>query len=173
MEHGCPDCLPVENECASPFLIRVNRLDPHGSVCDGPGLRAVLYLQGCARACRGCHNPSTWDKTGGRVLEVRVLAEAIRRVVPTRRLTISGGEPLDQLPGLMDLVGRLRDFDLAVYTGYELAQVPDELLSLVNWIKVGPFDIALSTTVVPFIGSTNQRFLDAQDAFSARCQGVQ
>ncbi|MCL5046225.1 MAG: 4Fe-4S cluster-binding domain-containing protein, partial [Actinobacteria bacterium] len=36
------------------------------SVVDGPGLRAVVWAQGCAHCCPGCHNPETWDFAGGK-----------------------------------------------------------------------------------------------------------
>jgi len=43
----------------------VNAIDFSGSICDGPGLRTVVYLQGCNRRCINCHNPQTWDLTCG------------------------------------------------------------------------------------------------------------
>ena len=52
----------------------------------------------------------------------------------------------------------LEDFDIAVYTGHELCDVPQELLDRINYIKTGSFKEELKTTVKPFVGSTNQEF---------------
>ena len=52
----------------------------------------------------------------------------------------------------------LDGFDIAVYTGHELCDVPAELLDRINYIKTGPFIEELRTTVKPFVGSTNQKF---------------
>ena len=152
--------------------IRVNSIDIRGSVCDGPGLRVVLYLQGCRRGCAGCHNPQTWDAKGGECIDVDQLADRLRASVATKRLTISGGEPLDQMPALMRLIERLADFDIAVYTGAELYDLPRELLRSIDWIKVGAFDITRRTTIAPFVGSANQRFMSSKDALGLRRKGT-
>ena len=73
-------------------------------------------------------------------------------------ITFSGGEPLMQTEGLIELVKLLEGFDIAVYTGHELFDVPKELLERINYIKTGSFKEELKTTVKPFVGSTNQEF---------------
>jgi len=70
---------------------------------DGPGIRFVLFLQGCALRCRFCHNPDTWDTSGGREMRVEdVVAEIEPYVNCYRRsgggITVSGGEPTLQAP---------------------------------------------------------------------------
>lgn len=151
-----------------PVSLRINSLDLRGSVCDGPGLRAVVYLQGCQRVCPGCHNHGTWDPGAGQSIPVRDLAEKIRSGTPTHRLTISGGEPLEQVSGVLTLVEELTDFDLALYTGHELKDVPPSILRHLRWVKVGYFDISQRTTVIPFVGSSNQQFLSAREASVAQ-----
>ena len=63
-----------------------------------------------------------------------------------------------QAEGLIELVKLLEGFDIAVYTGHELFDVPKELLERINYIKTGSFKEELKTTVKPFVGSTNQEF---------------
>jgi len=66
---------------------------------DGPGLRFVVFLQGCPLRCQYCHNPDCRDPTGGRVLTVgEVMAEIDhhRSFLQTGGVTLSGGEPLLQ-----------------------------------------------------------------------------
>ena len=63
-----------------------------------------------------------------------------------------------QAEALLNLVKLLEGFDIAVYTGHELSDVPQELLDRINYIKAGSFKEELKTTVKPFVGSTNQEF---------------
>ena len=74
--------------------ILINSIDYKGSIVDGPGIRTVLYLQGCEQRCEGCHNTGTWDINIGKFVSVIDLANEIRRRSFNNKLTISGGEPL-------------------------------------------------------------------------------
>lgn len=141
--------------------IRINYIDFHGSVADGPGVRSVLYLQGCIRRCKGCHNPQTWDMLGGRLYDTNELAQLIVSRSPVRRITISGGEPLLQKAAVEHLIFLLKKihFDIALYTGEELEDVPAELLDQLDYIKTGAFILSEKCTEVPYIGSTNQKFI--------------
>jgi len=81
---------------------RVHSLETFGTM-DGPGIRFVLFLQGCALRCRYCHNPDTWDMSAGREMSV---GEALAEIEPYLDyywqsgggITISGGEPTLQAP---------------------------------------------------------------------------
>lgn len=67
---------------------------------DGPGVRFVVFLQGCPLRCACCHNPETWDPAGGESCTARQLAAAAVRYRPyfgpKGGVTLSGGEPLLQ-----------------------------------------------------------------------------
>ena len=140
---------------------RISNLDFRGSSCDGPGIRNVVFFQGCTRHCPGCHNPATWNPCGGYSVKINDLVDLIKSKTPMHRITISGGEPLLQLDGLMELVRQLREarYDIAVYTGNRLEDVPPELLSMINYIKVGDYRKEYHTTVKEYVGSTNQEFI--------------
>ena len=85
---------------------RVHSLETFGLV-DGPGVRFVVFMQGCAMRCQYCHNPETWSGDSAEVqrFEPKALFERIYRY---RRywgrdgknggITVSGGEPLLQMP---------------------------------------------------------------------------
>ena len=75
-------------------------------------------------------------------------------------MTITGGEPLLQAKPLRDLLEELKDFDLCLYTGHELKDVPEDILSYLKYIKYGPFIEELKTTMKPFVGSSNQEFME-------------
>ena len=79
---------------------RVSSVQSMGAV-DGPGLRYVVFLQGCPLRCAYCHNPETWDLTGGTPYTAEDLCKTILRYRPyfgeNGGVTVSGGEPLLQL----------------------------------------------------------------------------
>ncbi len=86
-------------------LGRIHSSESFGTV-DGPGLRYVLFLQGCPMRCLYCHNPDTWRFDGGRELSAdEVLAEYRKNAVFYKNggLTVTGGEPLLQIDFLLEL----------------------------------------------------------------------
>ena len=85
----------------------INSIMENPSLCDGYGYRTVLFLQGCARHCKGCQNESTWDKALGIKVEVGDLARKLREKCFNKKLTISGGEPLLQKEALVALLEKL------------------------------------------------------------------
>jgi len=141
----------------------INSIDYSGSIVDGPGVRTILFVQGCNRKCEGCHNPETWDIKKGKEYDVDYIIKELFTNCKNRKLTISGGEPLLQYPAILELVKKLKNFDIVLYTGYELRDVPKEIFNFIHFIKVGPFIKDQRTTVIPFIGSKNQKFLNLKE----------
>lgn len=90
----------------SEMMLRVHSVESFGSV-DGPGIRFVIFLKGCAMRCQYCHNPDTWDRAGGNLRSVDdVLAQAqrYRSYWGTKGgITVSGGEALLQIQPLTEL----------------------------------------------------------------------
>ena len=79
---------------------RIHSIESMGLV-DGPGIRTVVFLQGCRLRCRFCHNPDTWAPAGGEELSAGQLVDKIARFIPYFQrsgggVTFSGGEPLMQ-----------------------------------------------------------------------------
>ncbi len=84
-----------------------------GAAVDGPGVRFVLFTQGCMLRCKYCHNPDTWDVKGGREVTVSEMLQEIRPYVGLLKrsgggLTVSGGEPLYQAHFVGELFRRVR-----------------------------------------------------------------
>ena len=152
----------MEHADPSQATLRVNGIDLNGSVADGPGIRLVVYLQGCDREvkCAHCHNPSTHSQEGGTVMSVDDIVSELRKS-PIRKVTVSGGEPLAQAGGLRILLAALKKngFDVALYTWRQKGQVPKDVLDKVDWLKVGEFRYELTTSTMAFVGSSNQRFM--------------
>lgn len=96
---------------------------------DGPGLRYVVFLQGCSLRCRYCHNPDTWNLKGGKSTDSRDLVKEIlgyRNFIAKGGVTISGGEPLKQPEFALDVIERLKQEGL--HTALDTAgSVPLEL----------------------------------------------
>ena len=140
--------------------IVINSIDYSGSIVDGPGIRTVLFVQGCKRKCEDCHNPSTWDLDKGVDYEVEDIVNQLNIYCLNKKVTISGGEPFLQYPAVLELVKRLNNYDIVLYTGFELEDIPKEILKYIDYIKVGKYIKEKRTTVTPYIGSKNQHFLN-------------
>jgi len=85
---------------------RIHSYESFGTV-DGPGIRFVVFLQGCPLRCQYCHNPDTWNMDGGKLTEVdAVVQEALKyRSYFGKQggVTVSGGEPLVQMEFVREL----------------------------------------------------------------------
>ena len=138
--------------------VYINSIKFNRSLVDGPGVRTVVFFQGCDLRCKGCQNPSAWDIKKGTEVETQELATLLKKEVCNKKITFSGGEPLMQADALIELVKLLDGFNIAVYTGHELCDVPQELLERINYIKTGPFKEELKTSTLAYMGSSNQEF---------------
>lgn len=141
-------------------MLNVNTVDYRGSVCDGPGIRTVVFLQGCKRHCVCCHNPETWPLTTKTQISPEQLVKELARKAPTKRVTISGGEPLLQAEDVEELVRGLKSagFDIALYTSLRRESVPNGIMQNIDYLKTGEYIDSLRTTVTPYVGSSNQLF---------------
>ena len=85
---------------------RIHSTESFGSV-DGPGVRFLIFLQGCKLRCRYCHNADTWKTDGGTLMTSDELLDKAERCRPywgdKGGITVSGGEPLLQIDFLLDL----------------------------------------------------------------------
>ncbi len=94
------------------------------SRANGPGLRAVVFFQGCTLACPGCFNPDTHPFTGTEV-SVNAVAERVLQAHKDYRpegVTFTGGEPMQQAPALLELIQTLRQqvpgLSFGLFSGY-------------------------------------------------------
>ena len=96
------------------YKLKVHSLESFGSV-DGPGVRYVVFLQGCKMRCRYCHNPDTWTMDGGEEYSVDTLCEKVLKYRTywgkdnsKGGVTVSGGEPLLQIKSLVEFMKMLK-----------------------------------------------------------------
>ncbi len=80
-------------------MLKVHSIQSLGTV-DGPGVRFVVFLQGCHLRCKCCHNPDTWDMSAGKEMSPEELLKKVKRYKEyfgsEGGITLSGGEPLLQ-----------------------------------------------------------------------------
>ena len=139
------------------------------SVVDGPGIRYVIFTQGCPHHCPGCHNPQTHDFSGGEDADVeKILAEIFENPILSG-VTFSGGEPFCQAESLVSIAKILKEKGkhLMIYTGYLLEQLQKmenpsvhKLLELADVIVDGPFIMEEKNLTLSYRGSENQRVID-------------
>ncbi len=98
------------------------------SIVDGPGLRFVIFAQGCPHGCPGCHNPATHDFNSGKDCALEKILAAIDQNPLLDGVTFSGGEPMCQPEAFCNLAVEIkkRKLHLIIYTGYTY----EELLTL-------------------------------------------
>ena len=93
------------------YYAKVHSLETFGAV-DGPGIRFILFLQGCHLQCKYCHNRDTWDMNGGSYKSLDDIFNMIMKyknyITPNGGVTVSGGEPLLQVKFLIQLFTKLK-----------------------------------------------------------------
>ncbi len=90
------------------------------SIVDGPGIRFVVFTQGCKHDCSGCQNPDTHQFDKGEIVEVDEIINQIKRNPLLDGITLSGGEPFEQAEVCADIGKKVKEFGHSVmtYTGY-------------------------------------------------------
>ena len=93
------------------YYAKVHSIETFGAV-DGPGIRFVLFLQGCHLQCKYCHNRDTWDMNDGKYKSLDEIFDKImdykNYITPNGGVTVSGGEPLLQVKFLIELFTKLK-----------------------------------------------------------------
>jgi len=148
------------------------------SIVDGPGVRFVIFAQGCLHRCKGCHNPETFALDGGKFLPVTEIFERISKNPLLEGVTFSGGEPFLQSRAFCNLAKMVHRAGLTVmaYTGYIFEDLlkngsdsSDDRLDFLKNIDTlvdGPFKIEERSLNLRFKGSFNQRIIDVRRSFS-------
>lgn len=141
------------------------------SVVDGPGIRYVIFTQGCQHNCAGCHNPETHDLNGGYEIDIRDIINDIDRCAFLDGITFSGGEPFLQAASLLVLAEKIkeRNYNILTYSGYTFEDLVSsdnletrKLLGLIDILIDGKFVLAKRDISLKFRGSKNQRIIDVK-----------
>ena len=141
------------------------------SIVDGVGLRFVVFVQGCPRRCKGCHNEGTQPFVTKTLMTPQNIMDKINKNPLLDGVTFSGGEPMCQAKSLSVLAKLIKDkgLHLAVYTGYTYEDLihsnmegVKELLQYVDILIDGEFVQELRDYTLKFRGSSNQRVIEVQ-----------
>ncbi|NBK96435.1 MAG: pyruvate formate lyase-activating protein [Erysipelotrichia bacterium] len=92
-------------------LAKIHSFESFGTV-DGPGVRFVVFMQGCPLRCKYCHNPDTWDFAQGKEYSAKDVYKQIMKYINYIRkggVTVSGGEPLAQIDFVIELFTLLKN----------------------------------------------------------------
>ena len=138
-------------------------------VNNGDGCRATLWIPGCRRHCSGCQNQHTHSYDQGEEFDQASYKKLVSILNQPfiKGLTISGGDPLDQSPTVLDdlynMICRLREDlpekDIWLYTGYKIDDLGPKQVDIVSMCDVvvdGPYIESLRDTTLAFRGSSNQ-----------------
>lgn len=143
------------------------------SIVDGPGFRIVIFFQGCAHHCYGCHNPETWDFEGGKEVSFDLIKKIIDDNSYADGITLSGGDPLYQIDASTEIAeyAKSKGLDVILYTGFLFEEVLEmtkanqrlkDLLNNVDTLIDGPFILEQRHLSLKFRGSSNQRIIDVK-----------
>lgn len=148
----------------------------------GPGRRAVVWVQGCPFACKGCIVPESWPAAGGMDVPVSELADWILGQEALEGVTFSGGEPMEQADALTTLVDRVRphaDLGVVCYTGFRLealerrgTDAQTALLARTDLLIDGVYSEREHANL-RWRGSANQRLLPLTDRYRADVAAIQ
>ncbi|MUG95791.1 4Fe-4S cluster-binding domain-containing protein [Scytonema sp. UIC 10036] len=145
------------------FQIQVATYLPE-SYSNGPGCRAVLWVQGCPKRCSGCWNPDFLSFKGGTVWTVAQALEKLTQSDAIEGITLLGGEPFSQAEPLSNLCAEIRQHGLSVmaYSGWTLTELTrmgspqTDLLACCDLLVDGEF-VAESEASLLWRGSYNQQ----------------
>ncbi len=143
------------------------------SIVDGPGIRMVIFAQGCRHNCKGCHNPQTHSFDGGELIEIDEIVEKIRKNPLLDGVTFSGGEPFEQADAFAALAKKIKELGLnvMVYSGYTFEQLIQNSNDRKGWMELlnnakilvdGPFILEQKDLLLKFRGSSNQRIINIE-----------
>ncbi|MGM0600272.1 MAG: 4Fe-4S single cluster domain-containing protein [Candidatus Rifleibacteriota bacterium] len=144
-------------------MIRVAGVEPVTEV-EGPARRFALWFQGCSIKCEQCCNPQMLDGSRGRLIDPADLAKDIYNA-DSDGLTVMGGEPLDQLQGLNQLLDELAKLgynkDMILFSGFTWQQIEadnekKETAARFDLLIAGPYIESMSSLKRKWIGSDNQ-----------------
>lgn len=147
-------------------MARTHSFESFGTV-DGPGIRFVIFMQGCHLRCKYCHNRDTWNTCGGTIITLNELLEKIKKYIPyfetsNGGVTVSGGEPLLQMDFLISLFKELKK--LRIHTAIDTSgmfDVTDRMKELIDLTDLFLLDIKHinSDKCMDLVGFSNEKEL--------------
>lgn len=156
------------------MLVRYAGLDKN-DIVNGKGFSVSFWTQYCPHKCKGCHNPETWSKNGGILIEysklLQEIIEAIKANGIIRNFSILGGEPLceENIYLVNSLIEDIKKIypNILIYcwTGYNFEEIKEkykETLENIDVLIDGKFILEKRDVTLQLRGSDNQRIIDCK-----------
>jgi anaerobic ribonucleoside-triphosphate reductase activating protein len=145
------------------------------SLVNGPGLRRVLFAQGCIHNCKGCFNPDTHGMQGGQMMDMDKIIDDIKSNPLIHGITFSGGDCLEQADKFAYMAKEFKKLQLNIwcYTGYTYEYILEnkdkrvgwnDLLNSIDVLIDGKFEEDKCDTSLRYKGSSNQRIIDIKES---------
>jgi anaerobic ribonucleoside-triphosphate reductase activating protein len=149
----------------------------HSSHANGPGVRAVIWVQGCSLGCPGCYNPGTHEHSPRHIVPAEDLADWISSLEGIEGITFSGGEPFEQARGVSEIIRLARakrpELSVFIFTGYDMDELhssSDEgvarLLGMADMLSSGRYVAASRDSSLLWRGSSNQELVYLTNRYS-------
>lgn len=117
------------------------------STVDGPGMRFVVFMQGCQIKCKFCHNPDTWCIQDGKEMDVQEILEKIKRsknylVASNGGVTFTGGEPMLQQDFLLEILPQIKKLGIHIAIDTNgVYDVTDKVKKILEYVDLVLLDI--------------------------------
>lgn len=151
--------------------VQITNIETESRV-NGPGTRAVVWVQGCSigrsNPCKGCFNAHTWTLKGGTEMDTADVAKQLNEL-DVRGITFSGGDPMDQVEQVISIIRQLKSaFDIMIFTGFEIEEVLADkkkrmILEYTDLLKTGRYKPELHSNETAWRGSSNQQLFYLTD----------
>jgi len=144
------------------------------SHANGPGVRAVIWFSGCPFKCRSCFNKEMRDPRAGRYISISELLQWLCSIKEISGLTLSGGEPTEQIPSLLLFLAEVKNrtnLSILLFSGRTMEQIISlpggrTLISLLDVLIDGPYNPERANSVGTWPSSSNQRIHLLTDRYS-------
>ena len=144
---------------------KIHSFESFGTV-DGPGIRYVIFLQGCHLKCKYCHNRDTWDINGGYYSSLDEILDKIENyknyIMPNGGVTVTGGEPLLQVHFLIELFKKLKEKNIHTCIDTSgMIDITEDIKTLLNYTDLVLLDIKHIDPIKckDLVGLSNEREL--------------
>lgn len=145
------------------------------SVVDGPGIRTVIWTQGCPHRCPSCHNPETHSFTAGSLYDTKEIINTIKETEIQDGITFSGGDPMMQPLACTEIAKACKKMGLNIwcYTGFLFEELLDDLdrvefLKYIDVLVDGRFEQDKKSYSAIFRGSKNQRIINVKSSLKKK-----
>lgn len=149
---------------------------------DGEGVRLSCYFSGCSLACKGCHNPISWDSNFGEYFGKEKQSEIITQLknMIKPNITLTGGNPLesyDLYEFVLNLKKEIPNVNIWIYSGFTIEEIilnenMLSILKLCDTLVDGRFEIDKKDLTLAYRGSSNQRIINIKKYLNNKVENL-